>query len=83
MKTVNQSAVNDGENCAIASQTTIWCDLWSGAFTLKHRAGFIVLSGNFFDSAIMNDVSVARWRLQENLFTEPGAENSFECRAQS
>ncbi|CAI8883212.1 MULTISPECIES: IlvD/Edd family dehydratase [Pseudomonas] len=47
---------------------------------LKHRAGFIVLSGNFFDSAIMK-MSVVGDAFRKTYLSEPGAENSFEARA--
>ncbi len=46
---------------------------------LKHRAGFIVLSGNFFDSAIMK-VPVVDEAFRKTYLSEPGAENSFEAR---
>ncbi|GLU31461.1 IlvD/Edd family dehydratase [Trinickia caryophylli] len=47
---------------------------------LKHRAGFIVLSGNFFDSAIMK-MSVVGEAFARTYLSEPGAENTFEARA--
>ncbi|UTW08159.1 IlvD/Edd family dehydratase [Pseudomonas benzenivorans] len=47
---------------------------------LKHRAGFIVLSGNFFDSAIMK-MSVVGEAFRQTYLSESGAENSFEARA--
>jgi dihydroxy-acid dehydratase len=47
---------------------------------LKHGAGFIVLSGNFFDSAIMK-MSVVGEAFQRTYLSEPGAENTFEARA--
>lgn len=47
---------------------------------LKHRAGFIVLSGNFFDSAIMK-MSVVGDAFRKTYLSEPGAEDSFEARA--
>ncbi|WP_201007016.1 IlvD/Edd family dehydratase [Pseudomonas cichorii] len=47
---------------------------------LKHKAGFIVLSGNFFDSAIMK-MSVVGEAFRKSYLSEPGAENSFEARA--
>ncbi|PRA46577.1 MULTISPECIES: IlvD/Edd family dehydratase [Pseudomonas] len=47
---------------------------------LKHRAGFIVLSGNFFDSAIMK-MSVVGEAFRKTYLSEPGAENTFEARA--
>ncbi|AYZ00854.1 dihydroxy-acid dehydratase [Burkholderia multivorans] len=47
---------------------------------LKHGAGFIVLSGNFFDSAIMK-MSVVGDAFRRTYLSEPGAENVFEARA--
>lgn len=47
---------------------------------LKHRAGFIVLSGNFFDSAIMK-MSVVGEDFRRAYLSEPGNENAFEARA--
>jgi dihydroxy-acid dehydratase len=47
---------------------------------LKHRAGFIVLSGNFFDSAIIK-MSVVGDAFRRAYLSEPGSENVFEARA--
>ena len=47
---------------------------------LKHGAGFIVLSGNFFDSAIIK-MSVVGEAFQQTYLNQPGAQNSFEARA--
>jgi dihydroxy-acid dehydratase len=47
---------------------------------LKHGAGFMVLSGNFFDSAIMK-MSVVGDAFRKTYLSEPGAENAFEARA--
>ncbi|MCY1207849.1 L-arabonate dehydratase [compost metagenome] len=47
---------------------------------LKLNAGFIVLSGNFFDSAIMK-MSVVGEAFRKTYLSEPGKENSFEARA--
>jgi dihydroxy-acid dehydratase len=47
---------------------------------LKHGAGFMVLSGNFFDSAIMK-MSVVGEAFTKTYLSEPGAENTFEARA--
>jgi dihydroxy-acid dehydratase len=47
---------------------------------LKHGAGFMVLSGNFFDSAIMK-ISVVGDAFRKTYLSEPGAENAFEARA--
>ncbi|SFB45894.1 dihydroxy-acid dehydratase [Pseudomonas sp. NFIX10] len=79
------------EDCATVSGRTIG-EIVSGSLTsnadviypfdtpLKHRAGFIVLSGNFFDSAIMK-MSVVGEAFRKTYLSEPGAENSFEARA--
>ncbi|CAP40497.1 IlvD/Edd family dehydratase [Bordetella petrii] len=47
---------------------------------LRHRAGFIVLSGNFFDSAIMK-MSVVGEAFRRSYLETPGDENAFEARA--
>ncbi|ANN65078.1 IlvD/Edd family dehydratase [Bordetella bronchialis] len=47
---------------------------------LKQRAGFIVLSGNFFDSAIMK-MSVVGDDFRKAYLSKPGDENAFEARA--
>jgi dihydroxyacid dehydratase/phosphogluconate dehydratase len=47
---------------------------------LKHGAGFVVLSGNFFDSAIMK-MSVVGDAFRKTYLSAPGAENMFEARA--
>jgi dihydroxy-acid dehydratase len=47
---------------------------------LRHGAGFIVLSGNFFDSAIMK-MSVVGDAFRQTYLSEPGEENTFEARA--
>ncbi len=52
----------------------------SCAEPLKHRAGFIVLSGNFFDSAIIK-MSVVGEAFRRAYLSEPGSENAFEARA--
>ena len=52
----------------------------SCAQPLKHRAGFIVLSGNFFDSAVIK-MSVVGEAFRRAYLSEPGDENAFEARA--
>ncbi|OZY41390.1 dihydroxy-acid dehydratase [Pseudomonas fragi] len=47
---------------------------------LMHRAGFIVLSGNFFDSAIMK-MSVVGEAFRKTYLSDPLQPNSFEARA--
>ncbi|RQL48205.1 dihydroxy-acid dehydratase [Acinetobacter nosocomialis] len=47
---------------------------------LKHGAGFIVLSGNFFDSDIMK-MSVVGEAFKKTYLSDPNNENSFEARA--
>ena len=50
------------------------------AHPLKERAGFLVLSGNIFDFAIMK-TSVISAEFRERYLSRPGAEGRFECRA--
>jgi len=47
---------------------------------LKHGAGFIVLSGNFFESAIIK-MSVVGEAFRQTYLSEAGDENAFEARA--
>ena len=47
---------------------------------LKHRAGFIVLSGNFFDSAVIK-MSVVGEAFRRTYLSTEGDENAFEARA--
>ena len=47
---------------------------------LKAGAGFIVLTGNFFESAIIK-MSVVGEAFRKTYLSEPGGENSFEARA--
>ncbi|QUX94572.1 dihydroxy-acid dehydratase [Marinomonas sp. CT5] len=65
---------------ATASPTHNADVIYECAAPLKHRAGFIILSGNFFDSAIMK-MSVVGDAFKKTYLSEPGAENSFEARA--
>ncbi len=79
------------ENCASVSGKTIG-EIAKNAKTsnadvifpyeqpLKHGAGFIVLSGNFFDSAIMK-MSVVGEAFKKTYLSDPNNENSFEARA--
>jgi dihydroxy-acid dehydratase len=76
-KTVSGKTIGE---IAIASQTHNSDVIYECASPLKHRAGFIVLSGNFFDSAIMK-MSVVGDAFKKTYLSEPGAENSFEARA--
>jgi dihydroxy-acid dehydratase len=50
------------------------------AHPLKDRAGFLVLSGNLFDFAILK-TSVISAEFSERYLSRPGAEGRFECRA--
>jgi len=50
------------------------------ASPLKHDAGFVVLSGNLFDFAIMK-TSVISDEFRARYLSTPGAEEIFECRA--
>jgi len=47
---------------------------------LRERAGFLVLSGNLFDFAIMK-TSVISEEFRQRYLSRPGMENSFEARA--
>jgi xylonate dehydratase len=47
---------------------------------LKHGAGFMILSGNFFDSALMK-MSVVGDAFRKTYLSEPGKENMFDARA--
>jgi dihydroxy-acid dehydratase len=47
---------------------------------LMERAGFLVLTGNLFDTAIMK-TSVIDDEFRQRYLSEPGNENVFECRA--
>jgi dihydroxy-acid dehydratase len=47
---------------------------------LKDQAGFLVLSGNLFDFAIMK-TSVISEEFRARYLSRPGAEGKFECRA--
>ncbi|SCK31364.1 dihydroxy-acid dehydratase [Variovorax sp. HW608] len=50
------------------------------AHPLKDRAGFLVLSGNLFDFAILK-TSVISAEFRERYLSRPGSEGRFECRA--
>jgi xylonate dehydratase len=50
------------------------------AAPLKHQAGFLVLSGNLFDFAIMK-TSVISAEFRQRYLSEPGCEGVFEGRA--
>ena len=54
--------------------------IMTAAAPLKHGAGFMVLSGNFFESAIMK-MSVVGDAFRQTYLSEPGAGNTFEARA--
>jgi len=52
----------------------------SVAAPLRQRAGFLVLSGNLFDAALLK-TSVISTDFRRRFLSEPGAEETFECRA--
>jgi len=52
----------------------------SVATPLRDRAGFLVLSGNLFDAALLK-TSVISADFRRRFLSEPGAEETFECRA--
>jgi dihydroxy-acid dehydratase len=47
---------------------------------LMARAGFVVLSGNLFDAAVMKTSVISKW-FREQYLSKPGEENAFEGRA--
>lgn len=65
---------------ATTSETNNRDVIFSCEEPLKHKAGFIVLSGNFFESAIIK-MSVVGDAFKKTYLSDPGAENSFEARA--
>ncbi|WP_397451197.1 IlvD/Edd family dehydratase [Pseudomonas sp. NA-150] len=75
--TVSGKTIGEIVSNAAASDTDV---IHSYQDPLIQRAGFIVLSGNFFDSAIMK-MSVVGEAFRKTYLSEPGAENSFEARA--
>ncbi|MCD5994656.1 dihydroxy-acid dehydratase family protein [Pseudomonas sp. CDFA 602] len=75
--TVSGKTIGDIVRTAVTSNTEV---ILPYDAPLKHSAGFIVLSGNFFDSAIMK-MSVVGEAFRKTYLSEPGAENSFEARA--
>ena len=52
----------------------------SVAAPLRERAGFLVLSGNLFDAALLK-TSVISADFRRRYLSDPGAEETFECRA--
>ncbi|WHS62532.1 IlvD/Edd family dehydratase [Pseudomonas sp. G2-4] len=75
--TVSGRSIGEIVSSSLTSNTDV---IYPFDTPLKHRAGFIVLSGNFFDSAIMK-MSVVGEAFRKTYLSEPGAENSFEARA--
>ncbi|WP_444756712.1 IlvD/Edd family dehydratase [Pseudomonas sp. A014] len=75
--TVSGKRIGEIVNAALTSNRDVILPYDS---PLKHGAGFIVLSGNFFDSAIMK-MSVVGEAFRQTYLSEPGKENSFEARA--
>jgi dihydroxy-acid dehydratase len=75
--TVSGKTIGEIVSNAAASDTDV---IHAYQDPLIQRAGFIVLSGNFFDSAIMK-MSVVGEAFRKTYLSEPGAENSFEARA--
>ena len=47
---------------------------------LRRQAGFLILSGNLFDAALIK-TSVISERFRERYLSKPGDEDCFECRA--
>ncbi len=52
----------------------------SVAAPLREQAGFLVLSGNLFEAALLK-TSVISTDFRRRYLSEPGAEETFECRA--
>jgi len=75
--TVGGRAIGD---IAAASCTTDRNVIKNWDQPLRQRAGFMVLSGNFFDSAIMK-MSVVGEAFRRTYLASPGSENVFEARA--
>lgn len=75
--TVSGRTINDIAEGALDADGDV---IRSYSEPLKHGAGFIVLSGNFFDSAIIK-MSVVGEAFRSAYLSEPGAENAFEARA--
>jgi xylonate dehydratase len=65
---------------ATTSETNNRDVIYSYEEPLKHKSGFIVLSGNFFESAIIK-MSVVGDAFKKTYLSDPGSENSFEARA--
>ncbi|RBP85071.1 dihydroxy-acid dehydratase [Marinomonas rhizomae] len=65
---------------ATTSETNNRDVIYSYEKPLKHKSGFIVLSGNFFESAIIK-MSVVGDAFKKTYLSDPGSENSFEARA--
>ena len=75
--TVNGRTI--GENCAAvhASDTDVICPFDK---PLREKSGFLVLTGNLFDSAVIK-TSVIGPGFREHYLSKPGSENRFEGRA--
>ena len=75
--TVNGKSI--GENC---KNTKVMDDkvIWSVNKPLKQNAGFVVLRGNLFDSAIMKS-SVISPEFRERYLSDPNDLNAFEGKA--
>jgi dihydroxy-acid dehydratase len=68
-----------GENCG-ESKTSNPNIIYSYDHPLKTRAGFLVVSGNLFDSALVK-TSVISEDFQRRFLSTPGSEDSFVSRA--
>jgi dihydroxy-acid dehydratase len=74
--TVNGKTI--GENCAqtVSSNPEV---IMPYAEPMMSQAGFLVLSGNLFESALIK-TSVISTEFREQFLSQPGAENEFESR---
>lgn len=53
--------------------------IWTVSAPLRDRAGFLVLQGNLFESALMKTSVISR-EFRSRFLSRPGEEETFECR---
>ena len=75
--TANGKTIGDNVKNRVSSNRDV---IYSYDRPLKEKAGFIVLSGNLFDAAIMK-TSVISETFSKRYLQRPGDENAFEVRA--
>lgn len=76
-QTVTGKTIKDDVAAARSTNTDV---IKTVAEPMRHKAGFLVLSGNLFDSALMK-TSVISADFQQRFLNKPGKENIFEARA--